>query len=303
MATLPEPLTLPHVLDAGVAVMSAASGALKTIAPPDKSIQWSILATFVASIAFLSAKLLLGLTDLRLTRNFWLVTAIVAGLAAIISGRVYFLTRSARTLPYPGGAKVVGTENEYLPRVAADLQNRTREKLLEDAAGKVEEVWTGEGLARSRRRLATGYIFFVGLLAFALYLGIEALNAPKAEPSFADKIANLKDIHFDVDQANLSGDAAQLLNADADILKDVLKQFPKATVILEGYCDDRGNDDYNFALGYKRAEAARQALVAAQIGKDKLTLTSHGRKDAACPPKDEACHQRNRRVHLTVIQN
>ena len=74
-------------------------------------------------------------------------------------------------------------------------------------------------------------------------------------------------------------------------------------MILEGYCDDRGTDEYNFALGYKRADAARQALLSAQIDKEKLAVSSHGKKESACGSNDESCRQKNRRVHLTAIQN
>lgn len=303
MAALPEPLTLTLVFDAGVAFMGAMSGAFKTIAPPEMPRIWVILGTVVASAAFFSAKLLLGLTDVPVSRNFWLLAAFIVVWLAVICLLVYVLMRGVRTITYAGETKLAGTETEYRPNVANNLQNRTRDDLLRDAAGDVGQVWTAEGISRSRRRLGIWYTLFIALLASAFYLGLEALNAPKAEPSFADKIAKLKDIHFDLNRSDLRGDAVEILNADADILKDVFKQFNKATVILEGICDDRGNDEYNLVLGYKRAEAARQALLAAQVEKDKLTVSSQGRTEALCRPNDEPCHQKNRRVHLTVIQN
>ena len=54
---------------------------------------------------------------------------------------------------------------------------------------------------------------------------------------------------------------------------------------------------------FKRAEAARQALRAAQIDKEKLAVSSHGKKESACPSIDESCRLKNRRVHPTAIQN
>lgn len=73
--------------------------------------------------------------------------------------------------------------------------------------------------------------------------------------------------------------------------------------MLEGHCDDRGTDEYNFVLGYKRAEVVQQALLTAHIDKGKLAVSSHGRQESACQSNDESCRQKDRRVHLTVIQN
>jgi outer membrane protein OmpA-like peptidoglycan-associated protein len=300
MAAVPEPLTLTLVFDAGVAFMAAISGAFKTIAPPEMPKVWVILGTIVASAAFFSAKLLLGLTDVPLSRNFWLLAAFIVVWPAVVCLLVYVLMRGARTITYEGETKLAGTETEYRPDVA---KNKTPDDLLHDATGDVRRVWTAEGLNRSRRRLGISYTLFIALLASAFYLGLEALNAPKAEASLADKIAKLRDIHFELDRSDLSWDAVEILNADANILKDVFKRFDRATVLLEGYCDDRGSDEYNFVLGYKRAEAARQALIAVQIGKDKLKVSSQGRKAALCQPNDESCRRKNRGVHLMVLEN
>src|SRR5262249_51247347 len=163
-----------------------------------------------------------------------------------------------------------GSEAEYLRDVAANnVQNKARDDLLRDAAGRVDHVWTPQALNKSRRILGIWYTLFIALLAFGLYLGIEAFNTPKPEPTFAEKIAKLKDIHFERNKSDLSADAAAILDDNAEILNAVFKQFNKAAVILEGHCDDRGSDEYNFVLGYKRAEAAREALIAAGIDKEK----------------------------------
>jgi outer membrane protein OmpA-like peptidoglycan-associated protein len=305
VATLPEPLTLTGVFDAGVTFMAAMSGAFKTIAPPEMPKIWVILGTIVASAAFLSAKLLLGLTDVPLSRNFWLLAAFFFVWPAVICLLVYVLMRGVRTITYEGETKLAGTETEYRPNVAnnPENQNKARDDLLRDAAGDERQVWTAESLNRSRRRLGIWYTLFIALLASACYLGLEALNAPKAEPTYADKIAKLKDIHFERDRSDLSWDAAGILKADADILKETFKHLNKTTVLLEGYCDDNGSDEYNFVLGYKRAETVQQALIAAGIDKDKLKLSSRGRKAALCQPNDEPCHRKNRGAQLMVIEN
>jgi peptidoglycan-associated lipoprotein len=98
-----------------------------------------------------------------------------------------------------------------------------------------------------------------GFKPLGICLGIEGYNTPKPDSTFAEKIAMLRDVHFALDRSDLNPDSTELLTADAEILKAAFKQFGKATVIVEGYCDERGAEEYNFTLGYKRAEAARQA--------------------------------------------
>ena len=302
MATIPQPLTLTQILDAGVLFMGLMSGGLKTIAPPEMPKIWVILGTITASGAFFAAKALLALNDVPIPRNLWLVGSVVFVGMAIICAVVYVLKLGVRTITYAGETKLAGTADEY--RTDVETTGKSRKDLMEDATGKVEDIWTEKGLDKSRRCLGICYTLLIGLLAFGLYLGIEALNAAEPPPTFAEEIADLKDVHFELNKSDLSADASAILNADAEILKDVFKQFNKATVILDGYCDDRGTDEYNFVLGYKRAEAAMQALLAAQIDKERLAVSSHGRKEAvSCQPNDKSCHQKNRRVHLWAIQN
>ena len=303
MATAPQQLTLTLIIDAGVAFMGLMSGGLKEIAPPEMPKIWVILGTIAASGAFFSAKVLVSLNGVQLARNVWLIASMVFVWLAIIWGIVYVLTRAARTIGYQGVTKLAGTDAEYRPNVANNLQNKTRYDLILDAAGKAEDVWTAAALNKSRRLLGILYTLLIAFLAFGLYLGVEAFNPPKAEPTFAEKIAKLEDVHFEFNKSDLSADAADLLNGDAEILKDIFKRFNKATVILEGYCDDRGADEYNFSLGYKRAAVARQGLLAAQIDPQRLKVSSHGNKESGCQPNDESCRQKNRRVHLTAIQN
>jgi peptidoglycan-associated lipoprotein len=305
MAAVPEPLTLKLIFDAGVAFMALMSGGLKSIAPPDIPKIWVVLGTIAASAAFFSAKLLLSLDGVPLSRKWWLTASLVFVWAAIIIGIVYVLTRRARTVIYEGETKLAGSSAEYLPHVATDPQNqdKSREDLVRDAAGVVEDVWRPQALARSRTILGIEYTLFIALLALGLYLGIEAFAAPRPVPTFAEKVAKLRDVHFAPAKSDLSADAEAILRTDAEILSDVFKQFDKATVIVEGHCDDRGTDEYNFVLGYQRAEAVRSALVAAGINANKLTVSSHGKKGSTCTPDDESCRRKQRRVHLTAVQN
>jgi outer membrane protein OmpA-like peptidoglycan-associated protein len=305
MAAVSEQLTLTLIFDAGVAFMAAISGGFKSIAPPEIPKIWVLLGTIAASAAFFSAKLLYALEGVPLSRNSWLAACMAFVWAAFVLGIVYVLTRIARTVTYGGETKLAGSPAEYLPQVAADPQNvgKSRDDLVRDAAGVVEHVWPPRALARSRTILGIEYTLFIALLALGLYLGIEAFNAPKPVPTFAERVAKLLDVHFALGKSDLGADAEAILKADAEILSDVFKQFDKATVIVEGYCDDRGTDEYNFVLGYERAEATRNALVGAGIDPKRLTVVSHGKRESTCASHDESCRRQQRRVHLVAVQN
>jgi outer membrane protein OmpA-like peptidoglycan-associated protein len=266
---------------------------------------WAILGTIAASGAFLSAKLFLQLSDIRVSQTVWFGTSLVFIWLAIICGVIYILTRLSRTITFAGKTQLAGSPEEYLPTVANDPQNagKTSDELMSDAAGVAGDVWTAKALNKSRRILGIEYTVFISLLAFGVYLGIEAYNAPKPDPTFAEQATKLKDVHFELDKSDLNADATDLLKSDAAILEDIFKSYKNATVILEGYCDDRGGEGYNFVLGSKRAEAVKQALLTFHIQRDKIAVSSRGKKESTCQASDEPCRQKDRRVHLTVIQN
>jgi outer membrane protein OmpA-like peptidoglycan-associated protein len=305
MAPAPEQFSLKVIFEAGVAFMGVMSGSLKEIAPPEVPKIWVTIGTLTASAAFFSAKLLASVNNFPPSRETWFDCSMFIVWVAVICGIVYILTRLDRTIQWEGETKLAGTVAEIRQDVAEDPQNdgKTPEALLFDAAGVVGDIWPKEALNRSRRILGTEYALFIALLSLGLCLGIEAYNTPKPDPDFADQVAKLRDVHFVLDKTDLGPDAADLLHADAGILKDAFKQFSRATVNLEGYCDDVGTDAYNFALAWKRAEAVKQALVADGIDSKKMTISSHGKMESPCQKGDEACREKNRRVHLLAIQN
>ena len=134
MATGPQQLTLTLIADAGVAFIGILGGMWEKIAPPEMPKFWVILGTITASVAFFSVKVLLGLSGVPVSRNVWLVSALAFVLLAIIFGFAYVLTYSIRTITYNGERKLAGTAAEYRPNVATNLQGRTRDRLLSDAA-------------------------------------------------------------------------------------------------------------------------------------------------------------------------
>jgi peptidoglycan-associated lipoprotein len=152
--------------------------------------------------------------------------------------------------------------------------------------------------------LGVEYCLTLALLSFGLYLGIETYNVSAEVPhnSFDEQVAGLHDLHFAYDTASLSPDAPTLLEQDAKALAEIFKKYPKSTVLLQGSCDEKGSDAYNFQLGYKRAETVQQALVAAGLEVSRFNVTTNGKHGSLCPSNEEACRQNSRRVHLVVHQ-
>jgi outer membrane protein OmpA-like peptidoglycan-associated protein len=241
---IPQQLTIELIFDTAATFMGIASGGLKEIAPPEMPKTWTLLGTITAAGAFLSAKLLIGSYGIEISQRVWFGFSIAFMWLAVICCIVYVLTRSERTIVYEGETKLAGSKDEYLDDVKNDQQNneKNRDELLRDATGDVGDVWTPHALSKSRRILGIEYTILIALLAFGAYLGVEAYNTQKPVLTFAERTSKLKDVHFELNGGDLSTDAANILDENAQILKDVFKNFSNATVILEGYCDDRGSE-------------------------------------------------------------
>lgn len=107
----------------------------------------------------------------------------------------------------------------------------------------------------------------------------------------------LKDILFDFDSYNLRTDARDTLKANSDWLK----KNASARVEIEGHCDERGTNEYNLALGAKRAQAAKDYLVTLGIAAGRLSTISYGEEIPVCKEATEDCWQRNRRDRFVVL--
>ncbi len=115
------------------------------------------------------------------------------------------------------------------------------------------------------------------------------------------KIEELKSalakIYFDFDSYKLSGTARASLVKNADLLR----KDSVGKVRIGGNCDERGSDEYNLALGEKRAKAAMQYLVTLGIPAERLSVISYGKEKPAEPGHNEAAWGRNRRDEFVVM--
>lgn len=118
-------------------------------------------------------------------------------------------------------------------------------------------------------------------------------NTMSAEEEFK---ANVHDIFFDYDKYNIRVDAQVSLARDASYLVS----HPNLKIIIGGYCDERGSEEYNIALGQNRASAAKKALVDAGVAADSIRVISYGKEKLFCTEHTEACWQENRRAGFTL---
>jgi peptidoglycan-associated lipoprotein len=104
------------------------------------------------------------------------------------------------------------------------------------------------------------------------------------------------DIHFDFDKSDLRSDALDRLAKNASFLRE----HPELIVTVEGHCDERGTNEYNIALGNRRANAAKDYLSSLGIGARNLPTVSYGEERPVCTQSQESCWWRNRRAHFVV---
>jgi peptidoglycan-associated lipoprotein len=114
-------------------------------------------------------------------------------------------------------------------------------------------------------------------------------------------LAKIEDAYFDYDRHALRPDAIEALKSDSTELRDILKDYPDYKLTIEGHCDERGSAEYNLALGQARAESAKSYLVGVGIPSGQLGLVSYGKEKPVCEDHDEACWQRNRRIHIVAL--
>ncbi len=110
--------------------------------------------------------------------------------------------------------------------------------------------------------------------------------------------SKLQRIHFDFDQYTLSPEARDILAANAALLK----AHPDLKIRIEGHCDERGSDEYNLALGERRAVAARDYLVSLGVAADRLSTISYGEEMPLDPASNEAAWAKNRRAEFKVVR-
>jgi len=124
---------------------------------------------------------------------------------------------------------------------------------------------------------------------------LESDNAAKQQ--FAKELANTV-IYFDFDKYNIRADQWPKVEKIAKLIKENNSNY---TVRIEGNCDEWGTEEYNYALGLKRANAVKNALVKLGVDPKKLTIISYGELNPVCTAHARWCWRKNRRDNFTYL--
>ena len=111
----------------------------------------------------------------------------------------------------------------------------------------------------------------------------------------------LKSIHFKFDDYHLTDEMVIIANENANKIDKVIAKNNNVKIKLEGNCDEWGTDEYNYALGLKRAKTVKQSLLKDGINEDKIVIVSYGESNPICKEHTIDCWKRNRRVDYKLL--
>ncbi len=106
----------------------------------------------------------------------------------------------------------------------------------------------------------------------------------------------LADVYFEFDRSELAAEAREVLQRNSDWIKE----NPGVQIEIEGHADNRGTNEYNLALGSRRAQAVKDYLVTLGVAPERFSTISYGEELPVCGESSEECWQMNRRAHFVV---
>jgi peptidoglycan-associated lipoprotein len=126
----------------------------------------------------------------------------------------------------------------------------------------------------------------------------EELQALRQLEKEAQRQGALADVYFDFNRYNLSSEAQKKLEKTADWLI----KSPATNILIEGHCDERGTQEYNLALGQRRAASVQSYLQSLGVNATRMDTVSYGEERPADPRHNEEAWAKNRRAHFTIIK-
>ena len=124
------------------------------------------------------------------------------------------------------------------------------------------------------------------------------IETKEETPKYIEERGLFGDIQFDYDKYDIRPDAKPILqNVASWLIKNT-----SAKILVEGHCDERGTNEYNLALGDRRAKAARDYLIALGIASNRIEMLSYGEEKPLCKESAEECWAKNRRAHFVILK-
>jgi peptidoglycan-associated lipoprotein len=129
--------------------------------------------------------------------------------------------------------------------------------------------------------------------------GRKVRRRPVGEDEYARRgVSPLQTAYFDFDKADIRPEMRTVLQRNAEWLR----RNPRVKVSIEGHCDERGTEEYNMALGQRRAEAAKNYLVSLGISSNRLSTISYGEERPADTGHSETAWAKNRRAEFSIVR-
>ena len=128
-------------------------------------------------------------------------------------------------------------------------------------------------------------------------MDISDLSATGLTKKFKNDVTPV--VYFNLNSSDLNATSKSTLAEQAEWLR----KHPRALVVIEGNCDERGTTEYNFALGERRANAARRYLIANGVDSKRIRIISYGKEKPVCYEATQACWQKNRRADTILAAN
>jgi peptidoglycan-associated lipoprotein len=107
----------------------------------------------------------------------------------------------------------------------------------------------------------------------------------------------LKDIYFDFDKYDIRPEDISILKENAALLK----KYSNVKIQIEGHCDERGTNEYNLALGERRANSTKNYILSLGVSSERISTISYGEEKPLDPNHDEGAWAKNRRTHFIII--
>lgn len=137
---------------------------------------------------------------------------------------------------------------------------------------------------------------FSGLIAVSVLILVSTVNCQNKKVASNSGDGNgsnsgLRSVYFDFDNSLIRNDQVPVLQSNANFIKS-----NSGAVSVEGHCDERGTNEYNLALGQRRADSTRDYLVNLGASASAMRTVSYGEEKPVCSESDESCWWKNRRV-------